>query len=156
MITSQASSTTIIQAWMAVIILCSVSSFRAAPRALLLAVCCLQYVPCLSSPAEHCHLSLYPRLKLSHFPSLVPRPLVSFPGPNSCAQTPRLIPRSQSRAQTPPERRGSGDVRLIPQASLLSVENFRPPITLREAQSVVQYWKTFDYFNTMTQHFFGA
>ena len=149
---------------------------------LLPGLCCLQYVACSMSLAFHHPQSIVisaytPVSNLVTFPvscpdpsshsqsraqtprlipSLVPRPLVSFPGPNSCAQTPRLIPRSQSRAQTPPERRGSGDVRLIPQASLLSVENFRPPITLREAQSVVQYWKTFDYFNTMTQHFFGA
>ena len=62
---------------------------------------------------------------------------------------------AKSRAQTPPERRGSDDIQPIPWASCFLWKTFQMPITIWKTQSVVATPEILGHFSTMTQHFFA-
>jgi len=58
------------------------------------------------------------------------------------------------RPQTPPTRRGSGDIRLISWASLISREKFLSANHIAENTICSAAPKILGYFSTMTRHIF--
>ena len=75
-----------------------------------------------------------------------------------CRLESSLVPRPHPLTR----EKGSGDLQPIPRASLsIKLIAFpggirRQPITLQKTQSVAVAPEILDYFNAMTQHFFGV